>query len=56
MKSFLVIHLLAASLASGSLLSRTRAIACCVQRAFLRTPYGILDNSESASPIMDAVP
>ncbi len=31
------------------------AIARCLQRAFFRTPYGILDNIESTSPIMPAV-
>jgi hypothetical protein len=31
------------------------ASACCLRRAFFKTPYGILDNIESTSPIMSAV-
>jgi hypothetical protein len=49
-KSQRAIHLLAASLANGSILSRTRA-----NRASFRTPYGILDRIDSVSPIMAAV-
>jgi hypothetical protein len=49
-KSQRAIHLLAASLASGSILSRTR-----VNKASFRIPYGILDRIDSVSPIMIAV-
>ena len=50
MKSQLAIHLLAASLASGSMLSRTRAALAPAKPVLC-----ILDNIESTSPIMPAV-
>jgi hypothetical protein len=50
MNSCLAIHLLATGLASGSILSRTRALLAPAQPVL-----GILDRIESASQIMVAV-
>jgi hypothetical protein len=50
MKSQLAIHLLAASLAGGSMLSRMRSTGCAGA-----SKARVLDNIESTSPIMPAV-
>ena len=50
MKSRLAIHLLAASLARGSMLSRMHSTGCAGA-----SKARVLDNIESASPIMPAV-